>query len=106
MDFRPPLPEPSEATACTSETCSIGGRAIDNVSIAPATCATSSGCATTSNELRGRGSMLSNVGKLSSLIFLLARIGVISAHSVADTYESATVSVTSSTAGQYHVAPT
>jgi len=52
--------------------------------------------------------MLSNVGKLACLIFLLARIGVICAQSVADTYESAsaTVSVTSSTAGQYYVAPT
>jgi len=52
--------------------------------------------------------MLSNVGKLACLIFLLARVGVISAQGVAGTYESApaTVSITSSTAGQYHVAPT
>jgi hypothetical protein len=52
--------------------------------------------------------MLSNVGKLACLIFLVARVGVISAQSVADTYESAsaTLSVTSSTAGQYYVAPT
>src|SRR6267143_803871 len=56
----------------------------------------------------GKGSMLSNVGKLACLIFIVARVGVISAQSMADTYESAsaTLSVTSSNAGQYYVAPT
>jgi len=52
--------------------------------------------------------MISSVGKLPCLIFVLAPLGMISAQSVADisTSASATVSGLNSTAGQYYVAPT
>src|SRR4029077_15797777 len=51
---------------------------------------------------------MSNAGKIACLIFLLARIGTMSAQSVGDSFQSdsSSVSVANTTVGQYYVSPT